>query len=99
MIMGVQMDCEVSEEAVAGLRREYETLVNAGFADTHEWLDSEDQLLEKVPQLSRDSIRVRPHRTHIPSSFVADVSVSCRAGKPSTATTEDGSPPPRPSMQ
>lgn len=54
------MDCEVSETGVAGLRREYEILVDAGLKETHEWLDSEDQLLEKVPQLSRDNIKVSP---------------------------------------
>lgn len=53
------MDCEVSEKGVAGLRREYETLVKAGLQDSHEWLDTEDQLLEKVPLLSRDNIKVR----------------------------------------
>lgn len=52
------MDCEVSEHGVAGLRREYEKLCDAGLGETHEWLDNEDKILEKVPVLPRDSIKV-----------------------------------------
>lgn len=54
------MDCEVSESGVAALRREYETLVNAGLGDSHEWLDGEDEILAKLPLLPRESIKVRP---------------------------------------
>lgn len=53
------MDCESSEKGVAALKHEYDVLVRAGLKDTHEWLDSEDQILEKVPQLSRENIKVR----------------------------------------
>lgn len=54
------MDCEVSKSGVAALRREYETLVNAGLGQTHEWLDTEDEILEKLPLLPRESIKVSP---------------------------------------
>lgn len=53
------MDCEVSEEGIASLRREYETLTNAGLGKSHEWLDTEDEILAKLPLLPRDSIKVR----------------------------------------
>lgn len=52
------MDCESSEEGIAALRREYETLVEAGVGATHEWLDSEDELAEKVPILPRENLKV-----------------------------------------
>lgn len=54
---------------MAGLRREYDILVGAGLKDTHEWLDTEDQLLEKVPQLSRDNIKVRSQLSSQSPSF------------------------------
>jgi sarcosine oxidase/L-pipecolate oxidase len=53
------LDCEVSEKGIAGLRREYQALIDAGVGDTHEWLDSEDKILAKVPLLPRESIKVR----------------------------------------
>lgn len=52
-----RLDCEVSEKGIAGLRREYETLIDAGVGDTHEWLDSEDKILAKVPLLPRENIK------------------------------------------
>lgn len=54
------MDCEVSEEGVAAIRREYEVLVKAGLGNTHEWLDNEDKLLEKMSLLPRSNIKARP---------------------------------------
>lgn len=54
-----QLDCEVSEKGIAGLRREYQALIDAGVGDTHEWLDSEDKILAKVPLLPREKIKVR----------------------------------------
>ncbi|KAF3766204.1 FAD dependent oxidoreductase [Cryphonectria parasitica EP155] len=52
-----RMDCEVSEEGVAALWREYQTLIDVGVGETHEWLDTEDKLLEKAPLLPRDNIK------------------------------------------
>lgn len=54
-----QLDCEVSEKGIAGLRWEYQTLIDAGVGDTHEWLDSEDKILAKVPLLPWENIKVR----------------------------------------
>lgn len=55
----LKLDCEVSEKGIAALRREYQTLIDAGVGDTHEWLDSEDKILAKVPLLPRENIKVR----------------------------------------
>lgn len=55
----LKLDCEVSEKGIASLRREYQTLIDAGVGDTHEWLDSEDKILAKVPLLPRENIKVR----------------------------------------
>ncbi|KAJ4422365.1 hypothetical protein N0V82_003019 [Gnomoniopsis sp. IMI 355080] len=52
-----RMDCEVSKSGVDSLRREYETLVNAGLGETHEWLDTEDEILAKLPLLPRENIK------------------------------------------
>ncbi|KAK4124534.1 fructosyl amino acid oxidase [Parathielavia appendiculata] len=54
-----RLDCESSEEGVAGLRREYQALLdaNAGLEETHEWLDSEDAILAKAPLLPREQIK------------------------------------------
>lgn len=49
----------MSEEGIAGLRREHQALIDAGVGDTHEWLDSEDKILAKVPLLPRENIKVR----------------------------------------
>lgn len=49
----------MSEKGIDGLRREYQTLIDAGVGDTHEWLDSEDKILAKVPLLPRENIKVR----------------------------------------
>ncbi|KAK2610192.1 hypothetical protein N8I77_003644 [Diaporthe amygdali] len=52
-----RLDCEVSEEGIAGLRRQYQALIDAGVGETHEWLDSEDKILAKVPLLPRENIK------------------------------------------
>lgn len=58
MLTNSKMDCETSKEGIATLRREYETLVEAGLGASHEWLDSEDEILHKVPLLPRENIQV-----------------------------------------
>lgn len=52
------MDCEVSESGIAGLHRQYQALIDAGLGDGHEWLDSEDDILKKVPLLPLESVKV-----------------------------------------
>lgn len=52
------MDCEVSDRGIESLRREYQTLINAGLEETHEWLDNEDEILNKCSLLPRENIKV-----------------------------------------
>lgn len=54
-----RLDCEGSAAGIAGLRAQYQTLLDAGagLEATHEWLDSEDAILAKMPLLPRDQIR------------------------------------------
>ncbi|KUI67686.1 L-saccharopine oxidase [Cytospora mali] len=52
-----RLDCEVSEKAVASLKRHYQTLIDTGVGDTHEWLETEDEILAKVPLLPRENIK------------------------------------------
>lgn len=53
-----QLDCASSENELKSLREEYARLLNAGVGleKTHEWLDSEDQILKKAPKLHRENI-------------------------------------------
>lgn len=53
------MDCEHTEEGIEGLREQYQALrdANAGLEKSHEWLDSEDEILAKMPLLQRDQIQ------------------------------------------
>lgn len=44
---------------MASLKREYQTLIEAGVGETHEWLENEDEILAKVPLLPRENIKVR----------------------------------------
>lgn len=41
------------------MRKQYQALLDAGegFEGTNEWLDTEDQILEKAPKLEREKIR------------------------------------------
>lgn len=43
---------------MASLRRQYKVLIDAGVGETHEFLESEDEILEKVPLLPRENIQV-----------------------------------------
>ncbi|CAJ2510930.1 Uu.00g065550.m01.CDS01 [Anthostomella pinea] len=54
-----QLDCESSPEGIAALRKQYQSLVDAGVGleKTTEWLDSEDEILARVPLLERDQIK------------------------------------------
>ncbi|KAL5120643.1 hypothetical protein ACEQ8H_001391 [Pleosporales sp. CAS-2024a] len=54
-----RLDCAHGEEAIAGLKSAYQALLdaNAGLEATNHWLDSEDEILEKMPLLSRDQIK------------------------------------------
>ncbi|KAI2608735.1 fructosyl amino acid oxidase [Hypoxylon fragiforme] len=54
-----RLDCERTEEGIASLREEYETLLKAGhdLEKTNEWLETEDEILAKMPLLERDQIQ------------------------------------------
>ena len=54
-----QLDCESSEQGIAELRKQYQTLLDAGVGleKTTEWLDTEDQILEKAPKLDAAKIK------------------------------------------
>ena len=45
---------------MASLREEYQALLdaNVGLEKTHEWLESEDEILAKMPLLEREQIKV-----------------------------------------
>ncbi|KAI0126136.1 fructosyl peptide oxidase [Xylariales sp. AK1849] len=54
-----RLDCEGSETGIKGLRRQYQALIDAGagLEQTNHWLDSEDEILTKMPLLQRDQIK------------------------------------------
>lgn len=54
-----RLDCASSEQEIASLRKQYQQLLDAGVGleQTNEWLDSEDQILEKAPKLDRENVR------------------------------------------
>jgi sarcosine oxidase/L-pipecolate oxidase len=55
----MQLDCAHGEKGIAGLKSAYQALLDAdaGLDATNEWLDSEDEILKKMPLLSRDQIK------------------------------------------
>jgi sarcosine oxidase/L-pipecolate oxidase len=54
-----QLDCAHGEKGIASLRQAYQTLLdaNAGLKETNQWLDSEDEILEKMPLLEKEQIK------------------------------------------
>ncbi|KAF2645002.1 fructosyl peptide oxidase [Massarina eburnea CBS 473.64] len=52
-----RLDCESSEQGLESLRKEYQQQLDAGLEESTEWLDSEDEILEKIPLLERENIR------------------------------------------
>lgn len=91
-----QLDCASSVEGVKGLREEYEEMRSggSGLENTTEWLDDEEAILAKMPLLERRSIGVS-----LISGGETGVADYIRAGKPSGAKTEDGSPLDTPSTR
>jgi sarcosine oxidase/L-pipecolate oxidase len=53
------MDCEHTPQGIEGLKKQYQTLrdAGAGLEETHMWLDNEDEILSKMPLLQRDQIQ------------------------------------------
>lgn len=58
----------MTQRGIDSLRREYDTLINAGLGQTHEWLDTEDDILKKCPLLPRENIKVREAQRKIHDS-------------------------------
>ncbi|WVW79839.1 hypothetical protein I302_101809 [Kwoniella bestiolae CBS 10118] len=54
-----RLDCGHTPEEIEGLKKAYETSINAGVGleKTAEWLDSEDEILKKMPLLDREQIK------------------------------------------
>ncbi|CAI7628190.1 unnamed protein product [Penicillium glandicola] len=53
------LDCSSSEEGIESLRRKHQTLIDAniGLEKTNFWLESEDDILAKAPQFTREQIK------------------------------------------
>ncbi|KAL4872839.1 hypothetical protein BDV12DRAFT_161600 [Aspergillus spectabilis] len=53
------VDCSSSEEGIANLRKKHQSLIDAGIGleKTNLWLDSEEEILAKVPHFTRDQIQ------------------------------------------
>jgi sarcosine oxidase/L-pipecolate oxidase len=56
-----QVDCSSSKEGIAELKEELKTLIDAGFGldKTGSWLESEDEVLAKMPWFTKDHVKVR----------------------------------------
>ncbi|KAI0018226.1 fructosyl amino acid oxidase [Xylariomycetidae sp. FL0641] len=54
-----RLDCENTQEGIESLRKQYQSLLDAGVGleKTNEWLESEDEILAKMPLLDRDQIK------------------------------------------
>ncbi|KAK2767525.1 hypothetical protein FQN54_003682 [Arachnomyces sp. PD_36] len=53
------LDCSSSEEGITSLRRNYQSLIdaNAGLENTNIWLESEDEILARAPQFTREQVK------------------------------------------
>ena len=98
----MQLSCENTEEGIASLRKLYQSLVDGGaeLKESNEWLESEDEILAKMPLLQREQIKVSESRPAIRClrlfSRADNVGPShTRGGRPSSATTAAGWPPAR----
>ncbi|KAL2867716.1 NAD(P)/FAD-dependent oxidoreductase [Aspergillus lucknowensis] len=53
------IDCSSSEEGIASLRRKHKALISAGVGleKTNFWLESEEEILAKLPQFTREQVK------------------------------------------
>lgn len=86
-----RLDCDNSEEGIKSLRRQFQALLDAGagLEKTNEWLDNEDAILEKMPLLERDQIKVKADAS-TQRSGSAKVQMFDRGGKPYLVKMEGG---------
>ncbi|CAO2647804.1 Nn.00g087260.m01.CDS01 [Neocucurbitaria sp. VM-36] len=54
-----RLDCAHGSKGITGLKQAYHALLdaNAGLEETNEWLDSEEEILAKMPLLDREQIK------------------------------------------
>ncbi|KAF2635369.1 putative sarcosine oxidase [Massarina eburnea CBS 473.64] len=54
-----RLDCAHTDEGIEGLKKQYQSLLDAGvgLGESNDWLDSEDEILKKLPLLDRHSIK------------------------------------------
>ena len=59
-LTNLQLDCAHGQKGITGLKQAYQALLdaNAGLEETNEWLDSEEEILAKMPLLNREQIKV-----------------------------------------
>ena len=93
-----QLECSGTEDGIKSLREEYQALLDAdcGLEETHEFLETEDEILAKMPLLEREKIKVYSDASIV--VMIAET-VAYRGGRPYTARMEAGSPQQRPSIQ
>lgn len=60
MLTHLEIHCSSSKEGIENLRREYQShnSANGELQKTNIWLDSEDEIMEKVPPFTRDQVEV-----------------------------------------
>lgn len=95
--MEIQLDCAHGKKGIEGLRSAYQALLdaNAGLDATNEWLDSEDEILERMPLLQRDQIKV----SIIQQLVLQSLMYAYRAGKQYLVKMGGGLQQPKLSMQ
>lgn len=56
------MGTSSSKEGIASLRREYQSILDAGIGleKSNFWVDSEDEILAKLPQFTKEQVKVFP---------------------------------------
>lgn len=89
-------------EGIKSLEKKYEAILeaNAGFEKTNYKLDTEDDILAKVPQLKREQIKVSCNcQAQSRLSWIEDAHKAHRDGKVCFVKMADGWLLPRPSMQ
>lgn len=60
MLIHQQIDCSSSKEGIENLERKYQSLLDAGIGleKTNFWLETEDEILEKAPNFTREQVKV-----------------------------------------
>lgn len=61
ILTGSQIDCSSSEDGIANLRKKLQSLIdaNVGLGNTNFWLGSEEEILQKLPQFTKEQVKVK----------------------------------------